>query len=233
MQLAQIGSWTQAEDRFRRALSLHASPVLSYNLASALVEQGKLVDAFEALSRASFEDMTGAELRTAASALRDKLARRIGHVTVSVVGLAPDDRVWLDDHLLFSAQLGTPVAANPGKHQLRLERRGRTVAQKKVVLDDGERRLVELSGVAAYRGGIVQPVAASSFEASYRYDARAERDDRPALTSRWWFWTGAALLVVAAGVGIGIAASSGGSPRSEQPFVGNIPPGSVQLAARP
>jgi hypothetical protein len=237
VQFAELGSWTLAEDRFRRALSLRASPVLAYNLASALVEQGKLVEAFEVLSRASFDEGAGTDLQTAANGLRDKLARRIGHVTVSVVGHEPDDRVLLDNHVLFRAQLGTPVVADPGRHQLRLERRGQTLTQKPFVLSDGERRFVELNGVAvaeaarpAHRGRTVEPVVASSLDADN--DAHAARESRPAITSRWWFWTGAALLVVA-GVGVGVAASSGGSPRTEQPFLGNVPPGSVTLAVKP
>jgi hypothetical protein len=211
--------------------------VLSYNLASALVEQGKLAEALDVLNRVSFDEGVGPDLQTAANGLRDKLARRVGHVTVSVVGQQPDDRVLLDSQVLFNAQLGSAVAANPGKHQLRLERRGHTLAQKSLVLSDGERRFVELNGVAvaeaprrARRGGAAEPVVASSLDADG--GAHAMSESSPAITSRWWFWTGAALLVVA-GVGVGVAAASGGGSRSEQPFLGNVPPGSVTLAVKP
>ena len=38
-------SWSQAEDRFRRCLAIRRSPVIEYNLASALQAQGELVEA--------------------------------------------------------------------------------------------------------------------------------------------------------------------------------------------
>jgi hypothetical protein len=226
VQFAELGSWARAEDTFRRALSLRVSPVLSYNLASALAEQGKLVEAFDVLSRTSFEGV-GADLQTAASSLRGKLSRRIGRVTVSVIGMQPEDRVLFDGRSLFSAQLGRAVAIDPGKHDVWLERAGQTLSQKSFVLGDGEQRVVELNGVA-----LAVTDAAESRSPIQPVGSDTEDQASPAITSRWWFWTGAALLVVA-GVGVGVAASSGGSARSEQPFRGNIPPGSVTLAVTP
>ena len=35
--------WTQAADRFQRSLELRPSPIVAYNLGSALVELGRLV----------------------------------------------------------------------------------------------------------------------------------------------------------------------------------------------
>ena len=54
--LAERGDWVAAEDRFRRALSLRNSSVIAYNLASALCEQGKLVEASELLHRVLADD---------------------------------------------------------------------------------------------------------------------------------------------------------------------------------
>jgi hypothetical protein len=234
VELAERGDWASAEDRFRRALALRVSPVIAYNLASALSEQGKLIEASETVRRVLSEGNADPELRRSATQLSEGLAERIGRVLIQVHGEQLGDRVVLDGNVLHAAQLNVEIPADPGSHQLRLERAGKTIDVRSFSLAPGGREALLLKAPAL---APTPRVAAQSSPPLSPETAPVGRPAQPAtseqgsLLGRWWFWAGAA-AVVAAGTVIGVAAASGIS-HSEAPFQGNLGAGSVQVEVAP
>ena len=228
VRLAEQGDWTDAEDRFRRALALRTSPVIAYNLASTLAERGKLVEASEMLRRVLADGNLEPGLKASAARQLSDLAARIAHLAVDVRGWQAGDGVLLDGTRLLDAQLRIEIPVDPGSHQLRLERSGATVAVYGVELAPGASRRVTLE--ARTLAPTPQSVAPSAEPepAQPLTAANAAVDDGGGVWTRWWFWTGAA-AVVGAGVVIGVLAASGSGGQSERPYQGNVPPGSIQV----
>jgi hypothetical protein len=230
---AERGDWSDAEDRFRRALSLRVSPVIAYNLASALSEQGKLIEASEMVRRVLADGNADPELRQAASQLSQGLSERIGRVLIQVRGQQLGDRVVLDGSALHAAQINVEIPSDPGAHQLRLERAGKTIDMRSFTLAPGGSEVLVLKApplMAAPESvagsELQQPAAVASTAAEPPVHAK-----QPSLLTRWWFWTGA-VAVVAAGAAVGIAAASGIS-HAQTPYQGNVSPGSVAVEVAP
>lgn len=232
--LAEHGDWVNAADRFRRALALRSSPVIAYNLASALSELGKLVEASETLRRVLTDDNAEPALRHLAVQLSRSLSDRIARIVIDVQGQQLGDSVILDGHVMHAAQLSVEIPVDPGDHQLRLERAGQTVDLQTFALAQGARQELRL----------VAPPLSAATPAGERSLARAapaalalpapapQREPQPSLFTRWWFWTGAAGVVVLGSVAA-LAAASGGSSRAEPAFQGNLAPGSVPVEVAP
>src|SRR5436853_2215378 len=69
--------WSEAVDRFRRAYALRASPVIAFNLASALAEQGHPVESTELLRVVLHDPSTERRVRTAATDLLAAVSPRV------------------------------------------------------------------------------------------------------------------------------------------------------------
>lgn len=225
---AEKSNWAEAEDRFRRAFTLRASPVIAYNLASVLASRGKLVEASEMLRYVATDDKAGLELKQSARTLGDNLADRIARIQIEVHNKAPGDSVLLDGHALYDAQLSVEIPIDPGSHQLQLQRGSRVLDQRSLDVPDAGAMHVVL--VASPFAPTPSEVAAhgTEFDDSGSAPLRDEapRTSRP-ITSHWWFWTGVGMVVVAAVV-FGVAAGSGGS-KPEAAYHGNFTPGSVTV----
>ena len=228
VRLAEQGNWTDAADRFRRALSLRASPVIAYNLASALGERGKLIEASELLHRVLADENVDPELKQSASRLSSDLQQRIAHITVEVSGWQAGDSVFLDDNLLHEAQLRIEIPIDPGSHQLRVERAGSTLTRAELTLAPGERQQLSLEARSLAPKRVVGQDAAGDLGARPAAAQSSSTDSDGSVLGKWWFWTGAA-AVVGAGVLVAVLAAQGGSAASERPFQGNVPPGSIKV----
>jgi hypothetical protein len=233
--LGEQGDWAGAEDRFRRARTLRASPVITYNLASALVERGKLVEASEILRSVDGEAKAEPELQRSARRLRDELAGRIGRLTVSVIGFSRGDRVQLDEADLLDAQLGVEIPIDPGSHQLRALRAGHLLVSRRVLVASGGNEKVSLNVPTLFAPP--RAVANATLIGTDQADssgpdvapraATAPSDERPGITSRWWFWTGLGVVAVGA-VAVGVALAAG-SAKPESAYRGNFSPASLSV----
>ncbi|HEX4353277.1 MAG TPA: tetratricopeptide repeat protein [Polyangiales bacterium] len=234
--LAEKGEWAGAEDRFRRALSLRNSPVIAYNLASALAERGKLIEASEILRKIIQDDKTDAAMQHSVQSLQSDLSRRIGRISVSVHGKRADDRILLDGVALLDAQLGVDIPIDPGPHRLSFDRGGKTIDAKELEIAAGASEQVVLTAplvpspreaaVAAQRAPdttALPPLTAANV------DRTADRS--APITSRWWFWTGIGVVAVGAVV-IAVAASSGGT-KPEAAYQGSFTPASLRVQVAP
>lgn len=225
--LADQGHWEEASDRFRRALALRDSAVIAYNLASALQETGRLIEASELLRRVRADAAADAELRASASSALAALEPRIAKLSVQVRDRQSADHVRLDARELLPAELDVALPIDPGAHTLRVERAGQTVAERALTIAEGESQTVVLEIAPPVPTPREVAVAAPPVQAAPAHTSHAE----PPLTGRWYFWAGVGAAAVGVGVLVAVLASAGGGELSE-PAAGDFEPGVVGVRVR-
>jgi hypothetical protein len=238
LSLAEREDWQSAEDRFRRALSLRASPVIAYNLASALVERGKLIEASEVLRRVEHDDKVDPSMKQSAIKLQAELATRIGRIAVTARDKQPTDRVVLDGNELLDAQLGVEIPIDPGKHRLSLERGGQTFdAQTLEVRAGGSERVTLIaprapSPRAVAAATLSEPAPTAALSADSNAVSEQPQSVQP-ITAQWWFWTGVAVVAVGTIALVAVAASSGSPDKAQPAYKGNFTPASLTVQVAP
>jgi hypothetical protein len=116
---------------------------------------------------------------------------RAGRLRVDVTGAADSVEVRLDGRVVPAALIGAPQPADPGERRVSLHRGGEELAASTVTVASGELAVVTLDA---------PPPAPASVDPLGRDIAPSGGVER-----EWWFWTLMAVLVVGAGVGIGLA----------------------------
>jgi len=210
---ARSGRWWEALEAFTRAYELAPRPLTLLNLAGAQVETGHLVEGAESYRRFIREaEGRAAEQVPAAEEALASVEPRIARVRVEISNLARRDLVELDDAPLSEAVLGAELPVNPGEHVVRVERAEQEIARESFRVEEGERRLtpvqlqLPLAPLEPEQGGSEGGGGSSS----------------SSIFASPWFWVIVGVVVVGTAIGIGVAVSSGG----QDPFAGNIPPGS-------
>jgi tetratricopeptide (TPR) repeat protein len=241
--LAEKGEWPAAEDRFRRALTLRASPVIAYNLASTLVERGKLIEASELLRKVEQDDKTDATMQRSVQSLQADLGKRIGRIRVGVLGKQPNDRVTLDGNALVDAQLDVDIPIDPGPHRLNFTRGIQQLDVRDLKIAPGaseqftlQAQLAPTARQVAAASQTARPLAAPPMAAvpvnqNPNADSATASDGQP-ISSRWWFWTGiGAVGVAAVVVAVVVAGSSKATP--EPAYQGTFTPASLRVPVVP
>jgi tetratricopeptide (TPR) repeat protein len=239
--LAEKGEWPAAEDRFRRALTLRASPVIAYNLASTLIERGKLIEASELLRKVEQDDKTDATMQRSVESLQADLGKRIGRIRVSVLGKQLSDRVTLDGNALLDAQLDVDIPIDPGPHRLNFTRgiQQLDVRDLKIAPGASERFTLQAQlaptarqvAAASQTARPAPPMAAVPANQNPNADSVTASDGQP-ISSRWWFWTGiGAVGVAAVVVAVVVAGSSKATP--EPAYQGTFTPASLRVPVVP
>jgi hypothetical protein len=238
--LAEKGEWQAAEDRFRRALTLRASSVIAYNLASTLVERGKLIEASEILRKVEHDDKTEAAMQHSVQSMQAELSKRIGRLRVSVRGKQVNDRVTLDGNLLLDAQLDVEIPIDPGSHRLNWSRGVRPLDSRSLNVEPGASEQVtlqvplaptarEVAAASQTTGAASAPPLAAAYQPNV--DAEPAGDAQP-ITGRWWFWTGVGAVAVAAVVvGVVVAGSHDATPAPA--YQGTFTPASLRVMVTP
>ncbi len=192
--------WAPAAEAFRRALSLRDSQVIRYNLASALVELGKLVEASELLHMVQADAQADAGLKQQAA---DKLAEikpRIARIEVQCERAPLGMIVELDETVLSASQLYLPLTVDPGEHVVRARLNGAVVDEQHEQLGAGEYLTISIRPPPPQPEPVpaVSPVASPAPVATPAETARlalAEparsaplRDEQPAPSRKklWW-----------------------------------------------
>lgn len=197
---ARQGRWEEARDAFERSLAIVERASTLLNLAGAQAQTGRLVAAAETYRRFLARDDVDRYRSDAEASLR-AVEARIARLTIAAVGLDDDDAVRLDDEPLEHDALGAPIAVDPGRHVVRVERDGSTVARQEMALGEGEARTVALEvapRVATAAEPVVSPVATTTEE------PRDGGDDT-------WVWVGVgigAAVVIGVAVGVAVAVTS-------------------------
>lgn len=143
-------SYELAVDRYKRADELVHAPTLLVDMARALTELGRLVEAREAYQRVVREgvasDAPGSWQKALDAAEKGsaELEPRLSWVTITVTG-ADEPQVAIDGVPLSSAALGVKRAIDPGPRNITAEAEGFLKAEGSVSLGEGETGEVELS----------------------------------------------------------------------------------------
>jgi len=207
---ARQGSFHRAADFFRRAHELRPAPPVAYNLASALVQIGRLVEGTEILHWVARHRRTTPEMRAAARLTIRRIAPRLARIRVALSGAPGEVSLTLDERPLGRAVLGVMVPVDPGHHILAAHRGEERVAERELELEEGSEREIELA--IPELGS--QPLARSQ---PLRIGAHVPP---PSEDLTWLLWTGvgvgvAVVIAVLAGVlateGQGVAAAIPGT----------------------
>jgi hypothetical protein len=228
--------WSQAEDRFRRVLALRSSHVASYNLASALVHLGRLVESSELLRVVLRDPAVDANTRDASQQLLTEIEPRIGSLTIRITGDASNASLSVDDKPLELAAAMQAVSVDPGVHHVVLQRDGAVLAQRNVAVG-GDAPLqadvtLELAPRIAPETAVTRseptrramPVVPAS-----RQEPEADTGGGDSVLTKWWLWTGVG-AAVAAGVIVALVAAP--SSQQAKPVSGDTEPPFVRGRVR-
>jgi hypothetical protein len=139
------GHWAEAADLFRRSLALRESAVVAFNLGTALVHTGGLVEASELFRRAARDADAPERLQAAAGRELAAIQPRIGRLTITVEGPLEGVELTFDDRTVRSEMVGVAAPADPGDHVLVARRRGEEVARAEVSVAEGSAASVSLT----------------------------------------------------------------------------------------
>jgi hypothetical protein len=164
---ADAGRWGQAADRFEQARLLRSSPEISYNLATALVHQDKLVRATELLRPLSADASAPPAVRAAATGRLAELLPRLAHLTIQAPGGSTDSAtVLIDQQPLDAARLGVPLPVDPARHRIELRRGASLIETQTVTLAEGQRQTVTLQQGVPSLALFAQPLQTTTNAAS-------------------------------------------------------------------
>jgi hypothetical protein len=199
--LLQDGEYRAAERTLRAAHEIAPSPRAAYNLSTALIALGRLVEAVEVLETLTREPVTDWSMASAAQARLAEIRPRLARATVRIIGAASAGHaVAIDDRPLRPEALARTVAVDAGLHRITLTTSsGEVIRTREIYVAEGSHSDVDLD-VHALSAAVPLPQAVLAHEAVRERRTRAldtERDE-PGLLSRWWFWTGAAAVVAGA-----------------------------------
>lgn len=218
VELSDGERWAEAADRFRRSLALRDSPIVAFNLGTASMHTGRLVEAVELFRRASRDEDAPERLRAAARQHLGELEPRLARLTVEVTGPRETVALELDGHAVMAARIGVGAPADPGHHVLRALRGGEEVARAEVdVAERGEATLrLEVPAQPADAGVPVE-------EAAER-PAILELADPPPSDDSLAIWLGTIGAVLAVGIAVTIAVVVVDGQGSAPPIEGNLGP---------
>lgn len=206
--LREAGDANGAIERLRRAHRLDPAPRTAYNLAVALADAGRYLEARSLLRRlvsAGVDD--DLLIHDAARALLDAVDPQVASLRIAIVGAVPGQRLVIDG--ARAATGAREVGLDPGAHRVELHSpSGVVLARAHVSLAPGEREHVTLRP-AAIPARLEEP-ALETTAAPTQPAPPDERDD-----GELWMWVGIgagiAVVLTAILVGTTIAISEASS----------------------
>lgn len=218
----EAGDWSRAEQSFRRVLALRSSPVVTYNLASALARLGRLIESAELLRAIVRDNTVDAATREPAQHLLAEIEPQIGSVTVRVLGDTERLVLKLDQRTLGASELVQAISVDPGVHVVAAERDGKSLASQQV----------KVGGAAPLKADVTldlrepepKPVAVDLRVSMLPGEEHGrERDEGSSAWASPWLWGGVAAVLATAAV-ITLVALSGGEARAADPVGGTTDP---------
>lgn len=159
--------FTGAVDLLRRSMALRDSPVVRINLALALVELGRLVEASELLRETIRMEPAGRHAARARAEI-ERIEPRFAQLRVRIESVdAPREdpdasmTIELDGRQLPDALVGVRQPVDPGEHELQLRVGGEARDARRVTLRPGERRTVDLRAAPGRREETTEPSGGS------------------------------------------------------------------------
>lgn len=231
---SEAGKWSDAAERFQRSMSLRPSQVVAFNLATALMELGRLVEASELLEGIRRDAATTAQMKRRVDTLLETLRPQLAWITV-VLNNQQDGVAVLDGQTLPQAALGVPRAVDPGKRTLEVRIDGRVVWSRTLTVNAGESEEAAIdvpandteSTQAAPTAPTPAETAAAAQPPATRSAPTEAMNDRDDSSGPWlWIGIGSAVVVVAV-VAIAVASSGGSEPAA--PLVGSLGDGVIEV----
>ncbi len=197
--LLRAERWQDAATRFEKARALHPSPNITYNLTTALVRLGRLVEASEMLRDLGRDPGAPADVRAAGESRLAEIVPRIASLELQISGDTEGIAIALDGKPLTSTLLGVPIAVDPRPLELTIRRDGAVIEARTIDVGEGRRERVSIvlpvrdqAPVVARPAATEKPPGPVDLTASAG-PAAAEPD-----SSRWlWIGAGAAIAVAA------------------------------------
>ncbi len=228
---ADAGAWPEAADRFQRALEMRDSQVIRYNLAAALSELGRLVEASELLRQVDRDQNIDPALRADVQSKLEVVSARIAKLTVALDPPDSEVTVVLDGHPLASALLGVAMPTDPGEHSLRAMRGQEEMDTQQVTLTDGAEQSVTL---ATKRVATPSEAAAMVPLAAPVEEPTSDQDHRDGRRSKLLWWgVGAGVVAVVAIAVVSAMAINGSSDSGSKTYQGDFDPPSVPVKVQP
>lgn len=208
--------WSEAADRFERALALKPTPEIAYNLSSALLHLGKLVRASEVLRQAAEDADAPAPVRQAAAARLEQVLPRIGYLTVRLDGPSDGVTVSLDGRPLEAAMLAVPVPVDPTRHSVVAVRGAEPIYEQTLDVGEGERAPLTIVVPTAPPPRTDAPRVAAVPDPTSVRDVAAPSPETaeparryPAVFGKVWFWTVVGAVAAGTVTAIVLASRSG------------------------
>ncbi len=140
--LAAQKKYQDAIESFREADGLDPKTQYRLDLARALADTGKLVEATELCETiGGMSEANATQQKAAASKLAEKLAPRVPHIRIEVSG-PTDVTAKIDGE---EVQVGQDLKRDPGTHVVKAEAPGYRPSTKDVVLNEGQKETVKLT----------------------------------------------------------------------------------------
>lgn len=169
--LSDASEWEAAAAIFHEVLAVVSTPPVLFNLAHALVELNQFDEADELIERLMADSETARDLRTRSTALRTRMDRNGGRLTIQPRGLPEGAVVLLDGRPLPSASVGDALRVSQGTHRVSATDAGRDIAVVEVYVARRARQTVELAPDAA----LVAANAAQAAEVAAQQARAAEQ----------------------------------------------------------
>lgn len=226
LDLGDEGRWQDAADRFRRSLELRPSPVVAYNLSSALVQLGGLVEASELLRGIDRDPDAQRNVREVSQALLQQITPRIALLKIELMGDPSSAEVRVDDRLFTQAMIGVEIPSDPGNHLIAIVRDGEEIASRQVLLAEGSLEVVSFDLPQA-PAPTPREVAEQTQAPIAPARAPLDEEDDSTVFSSGWFWIGLAVVAAAATVGGYLLFSDSSS--TPDPVLGNFGPMIIEV----
>jgi hypothetical protein len=230
VELSDLGDLEGAADRFRRSLQIRPSPVVEYNLGSALVELGRLVEASEHLNHVlqhfAQNPGTNARVHQAARALHERIAARLAELTIEVTGFSEGDEVRIDGVRHPEQALGVGAPADPGPHRISVHREDREIASQDIELAEGANASVVLEVRPNAPDTAPEPTEPVIAEPVLDPLPTGPEDEDGGVAESPWFWLAIGAGVAAIAMVIVIFSMTA---EQEPPFDGSLTPGTLEL----
>lgn len=201
--------------KYEAAYEAYQSPKILLNLAEAhraLGYNDRAARAYEQFL-AETDEGSAAKQRRLANQRLEEILPQLGHIAIE--SEREGVQVWIDGVEAGRTPL-EPIRVEPGRREVRAEAEGFEPFRDHLMVPAGQTEPMKLALVSKNqnRAGMMAldpdrtQTTPSIVAPEEPTTVRTEADGEP-LTSKWWVWAIAGVVVVA-GVGIGIAAASGG-----------------------
>lgn len=195
-----MGDHLGALDLFRRAGEIEMRPGLRMSIAQEEQALGRVREACESSMRCVEEARVHPQVpqgvREGCPALVEATCGTLGRVNISVAPSVPEGlAVSVEDRAVNVVRGSATVVVNPGEVLVAARVGGRTVFTRRVSITRGATASVTVD-VPRAGPSVTPPVERTTAHAPATPHPREDAAATPSITSRWWFWTGLAAIVV-------------------------------------